>query len=282
MIFNTQKFKKEINALASLRGQQLLHPLKREQLKLKIFSRLDEAIETTPVVVLQKTRVYFWRYAFSILTGLALFGGSAVASSNSLPGDMLYPVKLAKERIEFSLAFTAEGEAKVETKHAEKRLEELGKIRFQTNELPEEPDEQTGVNVQIQNTATTSAASSSTVSTEVKQTKTARVKRKAEIKAETAAQIQIEKAIAALTKVQTKLEEKGNASAAAQIGTNIQNLQNQAESQNIKLEARGEVRGASKNNDESKKDGSQDNDGSSAEKKKIEIQNRVDGILKVD
>src|SRR3989344_7018632 len=65
----------------------------------------------------------------AILLMLFLGGGASLAANSALPGDVLYPIKLnVNEKIEAALAFGAEADAKVEAKHAERRLEEAEEL----------------------------------------------------------------------------------------------------------------------------------------------------------
>jgi len=72
------------------------------------------------------------RWATAVIIGvfvlLAAGGGTAVAASNSLPGDILYPVKLATERVQFTFTFSDEGTANLHAKFAERRAEEMARI----------------------------------------------------------------------------------------------------------------------------------------------------------
>ncbi len=61
----------------------------------------------------------------TLLTG----GGTAYASQSSLPGDALYPVKLMTEDVQMAAAWNAEKKVEVETKLANRRLEEVQKLQ---------------------------------------------------------------------------------------------------------------------------------------------------------
>ena len=131
MIFNIQKFKKEIQALGRLNGQRLLHPLKKAQIKQRVLARLHEQPSLRPAFSLRGQGSRLLRYIISLITAICLLGGTALASANSLPGDVLYQVKIAKEKIEIAVAVTQQSRANVETKHAEERLKELEQITAQ-------------------------------------------------------------------------------------------------------------------------------------------------------
>ncbi|KKW45232.1 MAG: hypothetical protein UY95_C0003G0009 [Parcubacteria group bacterium GW2011_GWA2_56_7] len=71
-----------------------------------------------------------------VAVGLAslvmVLGGSVLvvgASSASVPGDMLYPVKIASERVQFSLAASSEDRAKLAIEFAGRRLDEVQTLK---------------------------------------------------------------------------------------------------------------------------------------------------------
>src|SRR3989344_1591253 len=60
---------------------------------------------------------------------VALSGGTAAASSNALPGDALYPVKVnVAEKVSGVFKFSDEGRAEYKLKLAERRLEEAERL----------------------------------------------------------------------------------------------------------------------------------------------------------
>jgi hypothetical protein len=60
--------------------------------------------------------------------GVALMGGAAMASGNALPGQLLYPVKKAVEKIELALNNSPSGRANTHLEFAHRRLEELSRL----------------------------------------------------------------------------------------------------------------------------------------------------------
>jgi hypothetical protein len=70
--------------------------------------------------------------AGAIVASLVLIFGGWVATVNasfgSLPGDFLYPVKLATERVQLTLAATSEQKARLHTEFAGRRLDEVIEI----------------------------------------------------------------------------------------------------------------------------------------------------------
>lgn len=64
-----------------------------------------------------------------LIIALVVGGGASVAAENSIPGDVLFPVKVeVNERVMTFLAFSDEAKVKVEAKKAERRLEEAVKL----------------------------------------------------------------------------------------------------------------------------------------------------------
>jgi uncharacterized protein DUF5667 len=67
------------------------------------------------------------RVAASVLIIFFAGYGTIAASVNSLPGDLMYPVKIFTEKIRFFLAITAENKVELRIIYSEKRLKELVK-----------------------------------------------------------------------------------------------------------------------------------------------------------
>lgn len=65
----------------------------------------------------------------AIIVALLAGGGTAYASQGSLPGDTLYPVKLMTEDVQTTVAFDPEKKAGLETRFANRRLEEIKKLQ---------------------------------------------------------------------------------------------------------------------------------------------------------
>ncbi len=55
-------------------------------------------------------------------------GGSVAASTNSVPGDTLYPVKTAAEQVQLKLTFSEAAKAKLQAKFAERRAWEMARL----------------------------------------------------------------------------------------------------------------------------------------------------------
>jgi len=65
----------------------------------------------------------------ALILGLLLSGTASYAAEGSVPGDLLYPVKVGiNEKAESALAFSAESKAALEAKFAERRLSEAANL----------------------------------------------------------------------------------------------------------------------------------------------------------
>ena len=85
---------------------------------------LDYAIGSTVPFVLKPMAVSLAAFALVVSGGLGL----ANASFSSLPGDSMYPVKLAVERLQLSLATNDAQRAKLQVEFAGRRLEEMTEL----------------------------------------------------------------------------------------------------------------------------------------------------------
>ncbi len=111
---------------------------------LKSFrERLTNYIKTMPPIVRisSEERLIFKRsnnliYKFktmpiALIIGLIIAltgGGTAAASQNSLPGDILYPVKLFTEDTRTAVAFNSDSKARLQIKFAAERIDEIKAI----------------------------------------------------------------------------------------------------------------------------------------------------------
>jgi hypothetical protein len=72
----------------------------------------------------------------AVLALVAAGGGTVAAASGSLPGDVLYPVKTATEKVERFLSFGDEAKASFHIKMAERRLEEIESLIEKSRTVP--------------------------------------------------------------------------------------------------------------------------------------------------
>lgn len=245
MNLDIQKFKKEIFALRGLKREQTLHPLLKGQIKQRVMQAILEMPKEVTVLPVVSTRFKILRYLVPISAGTLLFAGTVFAAGGSNPGDVLYPVKIAKENIELTLAPTAAAKARVRVAQAEARITELEKIDDQTNK-----DIQTAANIQTPVTLPgPSQAASTAISTPTatatplptptptptadsrdgqKAKERLRLQILAQEQAETRAKAQVNSALENLTQVQNQLSASGDNKGAADIGNRILNLRQKA------------------------------------------------------
>ncbi len=141
-----KKMKKFIKILKSIRLSQK----EKDVLRYKI----EEFISFNPIrgdIHVPKKSFYFSIFTFRtlakgvslVLIALIVVGGSGVsyASTDALPGDKLYNVKInVNEKIEEKLAFTTEAKVTVQTQKVERRLTEAQKL-VEKNDLSPEKKE---------------------------------------------------------------------------------------------------------------------------------------------
>ncbi len=118
-----------LRAALSIRAAYSIEPRPefRQVAKARLLSALAARGEKK-----ERRRVPFWswqrRWAVAIAVVLALFlagGGTVAASSDSLPGDVLYPVKMATEKVQAFFTFGDEAKANLHIKFAERRIKEI-------------------------------------------------------------------------------------------------------------------------------------------------------------
>ncbi|MEE8471143.1 MAG: DUF5667 domain-containing protein [Dehalococcoidia bacterium] len=79
-----------------------------------------------------------WAVAVTIILAVLLVGGGTVgASANSLPGDVLYPVKTATEKVRAFFTFGKEARASLHIDLAERRLREMESLAERNRFVPE-------------------------------------------------------------------------------------------------------------------------------------------------
>ena len=102
--------------------------------KQRVWSRIQNHVRQTRAALKETDRGFFFpvfhlgRLAITILAvviAVALVGSASKASEGSLPGDKLYSVKKASEKVEKIFAQSEESKVKLSIKHAERRLREV-------------------------------------------------------------------------------------------------------------------------------------------------------------
>ena len=78
-----------------------------------------------------------WAMAIVAVFALVIMCGSTVgASTNALPGDLLYPVKIATEKIQAFFTFGSDAKAELYLKLAERRVEEIEILAEKKQDIP--------------------------------------------------------------------------------------------------------------------------------------------------
>jgi hypothetical protein len=140
-IFDTIKYLKKIKNVDINISQNNVNLFKNE---------LESFIKKNPVIKIEAKRqieveegnfsplfnkLNFKTMPLIIVLALVLGGGgTALASQNSLPGDFLYPVKIATEEIKEKVIFDAGAKANLQADLADKRVEEAKKL-IEKNEI---------------------------------------------------------------------------------------------------------------------------------------------------
>ena len=202
MFFSIKKFNKEIQALKSLpQNDGSLHTLRQGQIKQHILERIHTETETLPVRLTRHERKRtLMQIIISILASLGLLGGTAFASVTATPGDILYPVKRAAEKVHVAVTASEEGKAELQAKHAEKRLDEFSKVKAE---------------------ASVTVAADKDTKAELK------------TKTETETRVEVSNALKVLTEVRARLEAKHETRAAESVSKNIARLEERAKAEHI-------------------------------------------------
>jgi hypothetical protein len=104
------------------------------------IKQAELAKKASPAITLEHifrnllTRRSALQFAFALLLLVVLIVGTssvALASRNSLPGEGLYPVKLAQERVRLFFSFSAERDSQLHAEFAQERLSEIQTLVLQ-------------------------------------------------------------------------------------------------------------------------------------------------------
>lgn len=183
-----------------------LAPGRQEVIRSKVLSAIrivPQAIPEPGTGLASRRLIWLPRFSMVVLVGIGVLGGTVYASGWALPGDVLYPVKLAKERVELGLAAQGEPKALVVARHAEERLSELSILKVEEN-----------------NTASDIRKQPANEQQEVRRE----------------ADVQVRSAINTLLEVKKQLESQGNQTAAASVDGALTRLITKAKSADIEIE----------------------------------------------
>ncbi len=121
---------------ASINGRFLLSSRKKVEAEIGSFPAPDEKIVPVSVLTLIKAKTM---PVVLILAVIAVFGGGggvAMASQNSIPGELLYPVKTLTEEIRAAVAVGAERKTELQAEFAARRVEEISELLRQDSVDP--------------------------------------------------------------------------------------------------------------------------------------------------
>jgi len=152
-----------------------------------------------------------WQYALAIFVGISLVGGTVFASNASIPGDFLYPVKIATETVVLKLAVTPVAKTQLKAQFAEDRIAELQKLSAKS----------------------VVASSQSSTDSNQKSSTANQAQILLQAKAKIDAANQVNQALTALQQQQKTLTAKGDIKTATDFSNRISNLQKQAKSLNV-------------------------------------------------
>lgn len=233
-MFNINRFTKEIERIKSLRKtQDSLSLEKKAELKKNIlYSLAQESLRPQPLHFWVKYKYKMLHYTSAIMVGISVFGGTAFASTNSLPGQVLYNVKRVTEKLQLRVTVSEETKANLQAKFAQKRLHELGELHKLSS--VESKVEQ---NSEASNTPQTVALQSTLGTTSLINVNKAKSQEsEIEKKAKIEAGLEVRQALATLSKVHKKLQESGEFNKAQVLQDNILKLKVSASEKNIQYE----------------------------------------------
>lgn len=140
--------RKAVEALKVTEHDTDLNPLRQQALKTNLLERITRSnFAQQPI---PKTKIWILNpaafTALIIIVSCSIAGGAAYATQNSLPGDILHPLKLAAEEVEIKLTPSEDVRVQIEARHADERLKELTRIQEQseietTAAIQKEPEE---------------------------------------------------------------------------------------------------------------------------------------------
>ena len=238
MTASQKKFTKAVASIASL--SEISGPLNQEEkefLKQNILHAIEGIKPKDLPTGLRTNKLNaLVNFIIAAILGLLLVGGTAFAAGNSIPGDLLYPVKLTAEKIALSLALPQHYKTQLQATFAEQRLVELQKLSAKT-QLPPAALAPPYFNSTPSSTPTNgrSAIAHETQTPETLSPPYTDLEKLTSQARENASQ-QVSQAVSALRQEQVSFQQKGDVQDAQNIGKNISDLQTAAAAQNISTE----------------------------------------------
>ena len=106
----------------------------RAEFKARARHEFQSVLQRMEVEKSQRAPFFRWHWRWQSGWAIAMIavimvilagGGTVAAASNSMPGDTLYPVKLATEQVQMAFTFVDVGKAELNARLADKRVEEI-------------------------------------------------------------------------------------------------------------------------------------------------------------
>jgi hypothetical protein len=108
--------------------------MERNNAPLRFRSTAKNILNKTSFKNIFRRPALAWAFNGALALVVVLFGAATI-SAGSLPGDLLYPVKLVTEKVKFLLTFDSEKKAELRLTFSDKRLEEMIKAFQRSNTL---------------------------------------------------------------------------------------------------------------------------------------------------
>lgn len=111
-----------------------MNPLIKEQIKSRVFSKLGETNFEKNRYTTQERGIsnmlnnVIGKYVVAAVVAVVLISGSAYASADARPGDTLFPLKKATEKVQLALSASSESKAELHARIAQERLEDIAKV----------------------------------------------------------------------------------------------------------------------------------------------------------
>ncbi len=237
-MFGTEGYKNEIQKLQALKQATVLPIHKKQAIKQSILSKLNQPDLTEPLNI--KNAFWHMRTAWFVTSFGVLFffvSGTIVASAYTAPGDVLYPVKVLKERVELNLAPTQSLKTSVKVKHAEERIKELQKLKAKN--ISKQQTKLTASSTPVSNFVNNSNIDSDFLS-----------KQQEVVKNEAARQV--EEALEDLKIQKQKNERSGNKKTLDQLKKTMESLSQSAKAEKLKIKLPEEIKEKRENRIEEK------------------------------
>lgn len=263
MTFWQKKFNEEIHSLSDLSEvPDRLSPQEMDSLKQNILQSISGCKPNELGSSLRTKFSLLINYIIAALLGLCLVGGTAFASTNSLPGSLLYPVKITAEKIQLNLATSELARANLLAKFARERIHELKQLTVKSfpGDLKPGVVNPPPANIFVSKPDAATQTTSTVVAIKPKPDTGRDDIVKLTSQTRQTATDQVNKALNALSRVQDSLQAKGDMEAAGNVAKNISTLQTEAKSNNLDILNSGQPQEINKlpsqqNNDVKHEDG---------------------------